>query len=390
MNQGRTIFSQLMEYLPHKEFARCVRRYGGERYVKRFSCMDQFLCMAFAQLTYRESLRDIECCLRAHQAKLYHMGVRGRVSRSTLAHANEHRDWRIWADVAQTVIRTARDLYADDSFGVELEQTVYAFDSTTIDLCLTLFPWARVRTTKAAIKAHTLLDLRGCLPCFIHVTTGAVHDVNVLDRLPLEPGSFYILDRGYLDFGRLHVFSQHAAFFITRAKCNTRYRRLCSHRVDKTTGVRCDQTVGLTGFYAKRHYPDKLRVVKYVDPDTGQRFTFLTNNFLIPALTVAKLYKCRWQVELFFKWLKQHLRITAFFGTSENAVKTQAWIAVSVYVLVAIVKKRLHLTDASLYTILQVLSISLFEKKPILEALTPELSFDYDDHVANQLELFKC
>ena len=390
MNQGRTIFSQLMEYLPHKEFARCVRRYGGERYVKRFSCMDQFLCMAFAQLTYRESLRDIECCLRAHQAKLYHMGVRGRVSRSTLAHANEHRDWRIWADVAQTVIRTARDLYADDSFGVELEQTVYAFDSTTIDLCLTLFPWARVRTTKAAIKAHTLLDLRGCLPCFIHVTTGAVHDVNVLDRLPLEPGSFYILDRGYLDFGRLHVFSQHAAFFITRAKCNTRYRRLCSHRVDKTTGVRCDQTVGLTGFYAKRHYPDKLRVVKYVDPDTGQRFTFLTNNFLIPALTVAKLYKCRWQVELFFKWLKQHLRITAFFGTSENAVKTQVWIAVSVYVLVAIVKKRLHLTDASLYTILQVLSISLFEKKPILEALTPELSFDYDDHVANQLELFKC
>lgn len=390
MNQGRTIFSQLMEYLPHKEFARCVHRYGGERYVKRFSCMDQFLCMAFAQLTYRESLRDIECCLRAHQAKLYHMGVRGRVSRSTLAHANEHRDWRIWADVAQTLIRTARDLYADDSFGVELAQTVYAFDSTTIELCLASFPWARFRTTKAAIKAHTLLDLRGGLPCFIHVTTGAVHDVHGLDRLPLEPGAFYILDRGYLDFGRLHLFSQHAAFFLTRAKRNTRYRRLYSHRVDQTTGVRCDQTVKLTGFYTTRHYPDKLRVVKYVDPDTGQRFTFLTNNFLLPALTVAKLYKCRWQVELFFKWLKQHLRITAFFGTSENAVKTQVWIAVSVYVLVAIVKKRLHLTDASLYTILQILSLSLFEKKPILEALTPELRFDYDDHVANQLELFTC
>lgn len=390
MNQGRTVFSQLMEYLPHKEFARCVQRYGGERYVKRFSCMDQFLCMAFAQLTYRESLRDIECCLRAHQAKLYHMGVRGRVARSTLAHANEHRDWRIWADMAQALIRTARDLYANDSFGVELEQTVYAFDSTTIELCLTLFPWARCRTTTAAIKAHPLLDLRGCLPCFIHVTTGAVHDVNVLDRLPLEPGSFYILDRGYLDFGRLHVFSQQAAFFITRANRNTRYHRLCSHRVDKTTGVRCDQTVKLTGFYATRHYPDKLRVVKYVDPDTGQRFTFLTNNFLIPALTVAKLYKCRWQVELFFKWLKQHLRIKAFFGTSENTVKTQVWIAVSVYVLVAIVKKRLHLTDASLSTILQILSLSLFEKKPIREALAPELCVDYEDHATNQLELFTC
>ena len=390
MNQGRTIFSQLMEYLPYKEFSRCVRRYGGERYVKSFSCMDQFLCMAFAQLTYRESLRDIACCLRAHQAKLYHMGLRGHISRSTLAHANEHRDWRIWADFAQTLIRIARALYANDSFGAELDQTAYAFDSTTIDLCLTLFPWARFRKTKAAIKAHTLLDLRGCLPCFIHVTTGAVHDVNVLDLLPLEPGSFYILDRGYLDFGRLHALSQQAAFFITRTKRNTRYRRLYSHRVDKHTGLRCDQTVVLTGFYAKRDYPTTLRVVKYVDLNTGKRFAFLTNNFLIPALTVAKLYKCRWQVELFFKWLKQHLRIKAFFGTSENAVKTQVWIAASIYVLVAITKKKLHLTDASLYTILQILSISLFEKKPILQALTPEPRLDQDEDTANQLELFTC
>jgi len=390
MNQGRTIFSQLMEYLPHKEFSRCVQRYRGERYVKRFSCMDQFLCMAFAQLTYRESLRDIECCLRAHQVKLYHMGLRGHISRSTLAHANENRDWRIWADFAQTLIRTARELYANDSFGVELNQTAYAFDSTTIDLCLTLFPWARFRKTKAAIKAHTLLDLRGCLPCFIHVTTGSVHDVNVLDLLPLEPGSFYILDRGYLDFGRLYALSQQAAFFITRAKRNTRYRRLSSHRVDKNTGLRCDQTIVLTGFYAKQDYSDMLRVVKYVDPSTGKRFAFLTNNFLIPAITVAKLYKCRWQVELFFKWLKQHLRIKAFFGTSENAVKTQVWIAASIYVLVAIAKKELHLTDTSLYTILQILSISLFEKKPILQALTPEPSINLDDDAANQLELFEC
>lgn len=390
MNQGRTIFSQVMEYLPYKEFSRCVQRYGGERYVKSFSCMDQLLCMAFAQLTYRESLRDIECCLRAHQSKLYHMGLRGHVSRSTLAHANENRDWRIWADFAQTLIRRARELYANDSCGAELDQTAYAFDSTTIDLCLTLFPWAQFRKTKAAIKAHTLLDLRGCLPCFIHVTTGAVHDVNILDLLPLEPGSFYILDRGYLDFGRLHAFSQQAAFFITRTKRNTCYRRLCSHRVDKNTGLRCDQTVVLTGFYAKRDYPDKLRVVKDVDLNTGKRFAFLTNNFLIPALTVAKLYKCRWQVELFFKWLKQHLRIKAFFGTSENAVKTQVWIAASIYVLVAIAKKKLHLTDASLYTILQILSISLFERKPILQALTPEPRFEQDEDAANQLELFKC
>jgi hypothetical protein len=389
MNQGRTIFSQLIEYLPYKEFSRCVHRYGGERYVKSFSCMDQFLCMAFAQLTYRESLRDIECCLRAHPSKLYHMGLRGHVSRSTLAHANENRDWRIWADFAQTLIHTARELYANDSFGVELDQTAYAFDSTTIDLCLSLFPWARFRKTKAAIKAHTLLDLRGCLPCFIHVTTGAVHDVNVLDLLPLEPGSFYILDRGYLDFGRLHALSQQGAFFITRAKRNTRYRRLCSHWVDKNTGLRCDQTMVLTGFYTKRDYPDKVRLVKYVDLQTGKRFVFLTNNFLVPALTIVKLYKCRWQVELFFKWIKQHLRIKAFFGTSENAVKTQVWIAASIYVLVAIVRKKLHLTDTSLYTILQILSISLFEKKPILLALTPEPCLEQDEDAANQLELFK-
>jgi hypothetical protein len=389
MNQGRTIFAQAMEFIPHKEFARCVEKYDGERYVKSFTCMDQYLCMAFAQLAYRESLRDIECCLRAHQPKLWHMGLRARISRSTLAHANERRDWRIWADFAHLLIREARELYCEDSFGVDLAQAAYAFDSTTISLCLSLFPWARFRKTKAAVKAHTLLDLRGNIPCWIHVTTGDVHDVNVMDMLPLEPGAFYLFDRGYLDFARLYAITEQAAFFITRAKSNTRYRRLYSRPVEKSTGLRCDQTVVLTNYYAHRDYPDQLRLIKYVDPETENRLTFLTNNTPLPALTVAELYRCRWQVELFFRWIKQHLRIKAFFGTSENAVTTQIWIAVSVYVLVAIMKKRLRLTDLSLYTILQILSVSLFEKKPILSALTPPSCTDLLSASCNQLELFK-
>lgn len=387
MNAGCTIFSQVMAHLPHKIFAACVARHGGERYVKSFSCMDQFLCMAFAQLAYRESLRDIECCLRAHQAKLYHMGVRSPISKSTVAHANENRSWHIWADFAQALIGTARELYAGDSFGVELEHTAYAFDSTTIDLCLSLFPWARFRKTKAAVKAHTLLDLRGNIPCWVSVTPGDVHDVNVLDLLPLETGSFYIFDRGYLDFARLFVLAQADAFFVTRIKRNTCYRRLYSHPVDKRTGLRCDQTIALTGFYARKDYPDTLRLVHFVDPETTKRLRFLTNNRAVPALTVAQLYRCRWQVELFFRWIKQHLRIKAFFGTSENAVKTQLWIAVSVYVLVAIIRKRLHLDHVSLYTILQISSVSLFEKKPILQALAPHPETKPENDSVNQLEL---
>lgn len=388
MNRGRTIFSQIMQLLPHKNFAACVKRYHGERYTKRFSCMDQFLCMAFAQLSHRESLRDIECCLRAHQAKLFHMGIRSQISRSTMANANERRDWRIWADFAQALIREARDLYAGDSFGVELEQTAYAFDSTTIDLCLSLFPWATFRKTKAAVKAHTLLDLRGDIPCWVHVTPASVHDVNALDLLPIEPGSFYIMDRGYLDFARLFAIHSQGAFFITRTKSNTRYRRQYSRRVDKSCGLRCDQTVVLTNYYAKRDYPHQLRVVKCVDLETGKRFVFLTNHFGVAAQTVADLYRLRWRVELFFKWIKQHLRIKAFFGTSDNAVKTQIWIVISVYVLVAILRKRLHLEKLSLYTILQILSVSLFEKKPILQALMPPNYTNRERASANQLELF--
>jgi hypothetical protein len=388
MNNGRTIFAQVMEYIPHKEFARCVEMYDGERYVKAFSCMDQYLCMAFAQLAYRESLRDIECCLRAHESKLWHMGLRTRISRSTLAHANERRDFHIWAEFAQVLIREAQELYRLDSFGVDLVQTAYAFDSTTISLCLSLFPWAHFRATKAAIKAHTLLDLHGNIPCWVHVTTGDVHDVNVLDLLTIEPGAFYILDRGYLDFVRLYSIASRPAFFITRAKSNTRYRRLYSRPVETITGLRCDQTVVLTNYYAHKGYPDKLRLIKYVDPDTNNHLTFLTNNTQLPAITVAQLYRCRWQVELFFRWIKQHLRIKVFFGTSENAVTTQIWIAISVYVLVAIMKKRLHLTDLSLYKILQILSVSLFEKKPILSALTPRPRSEQLVILDNQLNLF--
>ena len=388
MNKGQTIFAQVMKFIPHKEFSRCVAAYHGERYVKSFTCMDQYLCMAFAQLTYRESLRDIECCLRAHHNKLWHMGMRSLPARNTLANANERRDWRIWADFAQVLIREARELYAGDSFGADLDQTAYAFDSTTISLCLSLFPWAKFRKTKAALKAHTLLDLRGNIPCWIQVTTGNVHDVKVLDLLPIEPGAFYILDRAYHHFTRLYAINQKSAFFITRTKRNTRYRRLYSRPVDKNSGLRCDQTVVLTNHRTHRDYPDKLRLVKYVDPETAMGLSFLTNNFQLPALTVTKLYRCRWQVELFFRWIKQHLRVKAFFGTSQNAVITQIWIAVSVYVLVAIIKKRLHLEDLSLYTILQVLSVSLFEKKPLLSALQPPPCAKEELVLSNQLKLF--
>lgn len=362
MNQGQTIFAQVMKFLPHSDLARCVRRYDGEKYVKSFTCMDQYLCMAFAQLTYRESLRDIECCLRAHQTKLWHMGMRSAPARNTLANANEQRDWRIWADFAQVLIREARELYAGDGFGADLDQAAYAFDSTTISLCLSLFPWAKFRKAKAAVKA--------------------------LDILPIEPGAFYILDRGYLDFARLYALAQQLAFFITRIKSNTQYRRLYSRPVDKDTGLRCDQTIALANDYAHHDYPDQLRLIRYVDPETDLRLGFLTNNFQLPALTVAKLYRCRWQVELFFRWLKQLLRIKAFFGTSENAVISKIWIAVLVYVLVAIMKKRLHLTDLSLYTILQILSASLFEKKPILSALQPLPYTKEEPVLSNQLKLF--
>ena len=369
MYQGQTVFSQIMGFLPNHKFRQCVNRYKGNYRVRSFTCFDQFLCMAFAQLTYRESLRDIECCLRAMQEKLYHMGIRGNVSRSTLAYSNENKDWRIYCDFAQILIHEARQLYANESFGIELEETVYALDSSTIDLCLSVFPWARFRKTKSAIKLHTLLDLRGNIPSFIAITDGKVHDVNILDILIPEAGSIYVMDKAYLDFKRLYALHQYASFFVTRAKTNTRLRRLYSNPVDKSTGVRCDQTVVLTGFYTKKAYPEKLRRVKYYDSANGRRLIFLTNQFSLPAETIAELYRSRWQVELFFKWIKQNLRIKAFYGTSENAVKTQIWIAISVYVLVAIIKKRLKI-DPSLYTILQIFSVSIFEKMPILQALT--------------------
>ena len=371
MYKGQTVFSQIMDFLPIKKFRRCVDRYSGNYRVRSFTCFDQFLCMAFAQLTYRESLRDIECCLRAMREKLYHMGIRGKISRSTLAYTNENRNWRIYCDFAQILIHEARQLYANEDFGLELDETVYALDSSTIDLCLSVFPWARFRKTKSAIKLHTLLDLRGSIPSFIAITDGKVHDVNILDVLMPEPGAIYVMDKAYLDFERLYTLHQCSAFFVTRAKINSALKRLYSKPVDKSTGIRCDQIVVLTGFYAKKDYPEKLRRVKFLDPENGKRLVFLTNQFTFPAETIAALYKCRWQVELFFKWIKQHLRIKAFYGTSENAVKTQIWIAISVYVLVAILKKRLK-TDLSLYTILQIFSITLFEKMPILQAFTDD------------------
>ena len=368
MNQGRTVFSQLIAFLPDREFRRCVARYDGDAGLRDFSCWDQYLTMAFAQLTYRESLRDIEACLRALGAKLYHMGFQGKVARSTLADANESRDWRIFADFAQVLIRIARPLCATDPIGMDLDHSLYALDSTTIDLCLSLFPWAKFRKHKAAVKMHTLLDLHGNIPTFISITNGKVHDVNVLDEIVPEAGAFYVMDRGYVDFGRLYVFTLSAAFFVVRTKSNVLLQRQYSHPVDKTTGVRSDHIVILTAIGSAKVYPEQLRRVSFFDVKTRKRFKFLTNNFTLPALTIALIYKSRWQVELFFKWIKQHLRIKAFYGTSENAVKTQIWIAVSVYVLVVIVRKRLGL-EVSLYQILQILSVTLFEKTPILQAL---------------------
>jgi transposase len=376
-----------MDFLPLRRFQTCVNRYRGDHKVKDFNCLSQFLCLAFAQLTYRESLRDIESCLRAAGSKLYHMGIRARVSRSTLADANEIRDWRIFADFAHVLIATAKDLYAHDDFGIDLDATVYALDSTTIDLCLALFPWARYQRTKGAIKLHTLLNLRGSIPEFIHISDGKLHDVNVLDILVPQPGAFYVMDRGYVDFRRLYAIHEAQAFFVTRAKRNFQFQRRYSHPIDKTTGLRCDQTIILTGADTPRYYPQPMRRVVYFDAETDKQLIFLTNNFELPAVTIALLYKARWHVELFFKWIKQHLRIKAFYGTSENAVKTQVWVAVAVYVLIAIVRKRLQL-DLTLYTILQVLSVTIFEKTPILQAFsdntyTAENTTDY-----NQLTLF--
>jgi len=387
VNLGQTVFSQVVDYLPRYEFLKCVSRYRGDYQQKSFSCWDQYLAMAFAQLTYRESLRDIEACLRSMSGKLYHMGFRSRVARSTLAEANESRDWRIYADFAQVLIGIARPLYARDPIGVDLDQSLYALDSTTIDLCLSLFPWARFRKHKAAVKMHTLLDLHGNIPTFISITDGKVHDVNILDKFLPEAGAFYVMDRGYVDFERLFEFTLSSAFFVVRTKSNVLLQRRYSHAVDKTTGVRSDHTVILTAMDSATAYPDALRRVTYLDVETKKRFKFLTNNFTLPALTIAQIYKCRWQVELFFKWIKQHLRIKAFFGTSENAVKTQIWIAVSVYVLVAIVRKRLGL-EASLYQILQILSVTLFEKTPVLRALQASDFEDDLDDSGNQLILF--
>ena len=387
MNEGRTVFSQLMDFLPLHRFRQCVERYGGNYKIQSFTCLDQFLCLAFAQLTFRESLRDIEACLRAQQPKLYHMGFRGQVSRSNLAYANEHRDWRIFAEFAQVLIGMARDLYRDEPFGVDLSETVYAFDSTTINLCLSLFPWAQFRRRKSAVKLHTLLDLRGNIPTSVYVTGGQGHDVNLLDELLLEAGAFYLLDRGYVDFARLYLFTQACAFFITRAKKNTQFYLRTSRPVDRSSGVRCDQTIRLTGIRTARRYPDLLRRIAYYDADKDLRLTFLTNNFLLLPLTIAQLYRARWQIELFFRWIKQHLHIRAFYGTSENAVKTQVWAALSVYVLVAIVKKQLGL-DQSLHQILQILNATIFEKPPILEGFSNFTAASSEEETGIQLNLF--
>jgi hypothetical protein len=388
MYSGKLVFSQVMAHLPMHTFRRCVSRYQGDHYVKRFSCFDQYLVMAFAQFTHRESLRDIEACLRAHQSKLYHMGVRSlNVARNTLSKANERRDWRIYADFAHSLIRIARPLYADEDLGLDLDNTIYALDASTIDLCLSVFPWALFRTTKSAVKLHTLLDLRGNIPTFIHISDGKLHDVNVLDILLPEAGAFYIMDRGYVDFERLFTLNIAGAFFVIRAKSNTQFQRRYSNPVDKSAGVKCDQTVILTGVTTAKDYPQPICRIKYHDEITGKTFNFLTNNFAIPAQTVADLYRYRWQVELFFKWIKQHLRIKSFFGTSENAVKSQIWIAISVYVLVAIIKKRLDI-KTELYTILQVLSLTLFEKAPLEQVLA---DYDYETgqyEMDNQLNLF--
>jgi hypothetical protein len=387
MNQGKLVFAQIMEHLPLTTFRRCVARYGGEHKVKHFSCLDQYLCMAFAQLTWRESLRDIEACLRAHSTKLYHLGI-GNVARNTLANANATRDWRIYCAFAQHLIGIARRLYAEEPLGIELKDTVYALDSTTIDLCLSVFSWAPFRSTKAAVKLHTLLDLRGSIPSFIFISDGKFHDVNVLDYLVPEPGAFYIMDRAYIDFERLARLNDAGSFFVTRAKSNFRAQRRYSRAVDRATGLVCDQTVVLMGFYARKGFEAPLRRIKFNDPETGKRFVFLTNNFALPALTITQLYRLRWRVELFFKWIKQHLRIKAFFGTTENAVKTQIWIAVSVYVLVAIVKKRLD-CSASLYEMLQILSVTMFERMPINQLLSQQPQASDERVSLNQLSLFE-
>lgn len=387
MNTGKIILSQIMSYLPTYEFRRCVQRYRGNHKVKYFSCWDQYLCMAFAQLSFRESLRDIITCLRAMQNKLYHTGIRGNISKSTLADANENRDWRIYADFAQILISQARHLYKDDPFGVEIDETVYALDSTTIDLCLSVFPWAKFRKHKAAVKLHALLDLHGNIPSFIEITDGKIHDVNILDEIIPEPGSYYIMDRAYIDFTRLYTLNLENAFFIIRAKSNFKFRRLYSHPIDKSTGLRCDQTIVTTGTNTKDKYPDKLRRIRFYDSENDKYFVFLTNNFVLPALTIADLYNCRWQIEIFFKWIKQHLKIKRFYGTSENAVKTQIWIAVSVYVLVAIIKKQLKI-DITLYTFLQILSVTLFEKVHILQLVTNSRKLIIDTESCNQLNLF--
>lgn len=387
MNTGKTLFAQLMDFLPWTTFTRLVNRYGGDRYAKSLSCAEQFRVMAFAQLTYRESLRDIEACLSAQSAKLYHMGFRQEIKRSTLADANETRDWRIHAEFAQRLIAQARKLYVGETLDFELENTAYALDSTTIDLCLSVFPWAPFRATKAAVKMHTLLDLRGNIPTFIHISDGKLHDVNVLDVLVPEAGALYVMDRGYLDFERLHALHQAGAFFVTRAKSNLSARRVYSAATDRSTGIICDQTIALNGYYSHRDYPAHLRRIRFKEPESGKTLIFLTNNFALPAATICALYKARWQVELFFKWIKQHLRIKRFFGTSENAVKSQIWIAVSVYVLVAIVKKRLNL-DASLYTLLQILSVTLFEKMPLQQAFTTKASPENQADSSSQLFLF--
>lgn len=387
MYEGKLVFSQVTSYLPLHNFRRYVQRYQGEKYVKKFRCLDQYLVMAFAQLSYRESLRDIEVCLRAQQNKLYHMGIRAHVSRSTLADANEQRDWHIYEDFAQSLIKTARPLYSTEDLGLDLDNTIYALDASTIDLCLSVFPWALFRSTKSAVKLHTLLDLRGNIPAFIHISDGKLHDVNVLDILVPEAGAFYMMDRGYVDFKRLLILNQAGAFFVIRAKSNTQFERRYSHKVDKTGGLKCDQTIVLTGVNSKDDYPVPLRRVKYYDENTGKTFNFLTNNFTVPAQTIADLYRYRWQVELFFKWIKQHLKIKSFFGTSENAVKSQIWIAISVYVLIAIIKKRLNI-ETELYTILQILSLTLFEKIP-LDQLLMNKGYNAESlERSNQLNLF--
>jgi len=387
MNTGKTLFAQIMDFLPWSTFHRIVQKYSGDHRVRCLRCADQFRIMSFAQLTYRESLRDIEACLSAQAAKLYHMGLRGPVSRSTLADANESRDWRIYADFAQRLIAQARKLYAGESFGVDISNTAYALDATTIDLCLSMFHWAPFRTAKAAVKVHTLMDLRGSIPSFIHISDGKLHDVNVLDLLIPEAGAFYVMDRAYLDFERLYVLHQASSFFVTRAKSNMDARRLYSASTDRSTGVICDQTIALNGFYSSRHFPDHLRRIRFKDAESGKTLLFLTNHHTLPALTICALYKSRWQIELFFKWIKQHLRIKRFYGVSENAVKSQIWIAVSVYVLIAIIKKKLNL-DVSLYTLLQILSVTIFEKMPLQQAFQENGTASNTMINRNQLNLY--